>query len=862
MRHHVFSDSDKYPVALLIKYSAFNPKELREAYLASLPHKDILAVSLAYDENGKASAGYCQEYLEKLLPELDSIGVQVLYVADANYFKVLTKSRKAEPHLGYCLDCRFPGYEHMKVILGVNHKSLMYNPNNESKMLLSLTALKEAMLGKTVAVGEDVLQNVRYPRTLPDIKQALRDLLDFPLLSVDIETFGLALKDAGLASIAFSWDKHSAVSFLVDYHPNDDFTAFAFRRENIGVRAALRSFFEKFAGRLVAHNCTFDFRVLVHELWMTNPMDTAGMLEGLFCLTRDFDDTKIISYLATNSTAGNELSLKDQAHEFAGNYAQEEIADVTRIPPAQLLKYNAIDTCATLYVLEKHWLTVEEEQLEIYQNLFKPSLITIAQMELCGMPLNMAQVQIVKAELEKLRDKALTTILALPEVKQVELHFREKKVDADNQKLKTKVRTLDEVQIEFNPNSNQQVAYLLYELLQCPVIDLTETGQPAVGADTLNKLHERFKDDPAIGSVTAALVEFAKADKVLSTFIPAFENAYPKNGWHYLHGNFNMGGAVSGRMSSNDPNLQNIPAGSTYGKLVKSCFAAPEGWLFCGADFNSLEDYISALTTRDPNKLKVYLEGYDGHSLRAYSYWPELFPDLEMAPESINSIKKTHDKIRSKSKGPTFALTYRGTYHTLMDLGFSEEEAKRIEANYHELYRVSDEWVESRLEEASRKGYAEVAFGLRVRCPLMARTFFNRARAPYQAKAESRTVGNAFGQSYGLLNNRAANAFMQKVWASQYRHDIRPVAMIHDAIYLMIRDDINVVDFVNRELITAMRWQELPELVHDKVKIGAELDLFWPDWAHPITLKNNDTQMDIVQKCRAAAEEIRNGKND
>lgn len=65
--------------------------------------------------------------------------------------------------------------------------------------------------------------------------------------------------------------------------------------------------------------------------------------------------------------------------------------------------------------------------------------------------------------------------------------------------------------------------------------------------------------------------------------------------------------------SSNIRNLQQIPSGSDYGKLIKSCFIAPEGWLFCGADFNSLEDYISALTTKDPNKLKVYsgLKQYD-----------------------------------------------------------------------------------------------------------------------------------------------------------------------------------------------------------------------------------------------------------
>ena len=80
-------------------------------------------------------------------------------------------------------------------------------------------------------------------------------------------------------------------------------------------------------------------------------------------------------------------------------------------------------------------------------------------------------------------------------------------------------------------------------------------------------------------------------------------------------------------------NLQNIPAGSAYGKAVKECFEAPDGWLFCGADFASLEDRISALTTKDPNKLKVYTDGYDGHCLRAYGYFGDQMFDIEEAPK-------------------------------------------------------------------------------------------------------------------------------------------------------------------------------------------------------------------------------------
>lgn len=166
--------------------------------------------------------------------------------------------------------------------------------------------------------------------------------------------------------------------------------------------------------------------------------------------------------------------------------------------------------------------------------------------------------------------------------------------------------------------------------------------------------------------------------------------------------------------------------------------------------------------------------------------------------------------------------------------------------------------MQSRLQQASQDGYVEVAFGLRVRTPLLKQVIFGTKGVPYEAAAEGRTAGNALGQSYGLLNNRAANAFMQKVWASPYRYDILPVALIHDAIYLLIRDRVDVVEWVNIHLPKEMSWQELPEIQHDTVKINAALDLFWPDWAHPITLPFEATQDQLKELCKQTKEKHEN----
>lgn len=94
-------------------------------------------------------------------------------------------------------------------------------------------------------------------------------------------------------------------------------------------------------------------------------------------------------------------------------------------------------------------------------------------------------------------------------------------------------------------------------------------------------------------------------------------------------------------------NLQNLPStGSIYAKTIKTCFKPPEGWLLLSADFSSLEDRISALTTKDTNKLKVYEEGYCGHSLRARYYFKDQMPDINLATDGQKCyIAKVGDDI-------------------------------------------------------------------------------------------------------------------------------------------------------------------------------------------------------------------------
>lgn len=896
MRHIFWTEAETYSVGLLVKSSAFNKQALEQNYTIPLHFKgvltkDVIAFTLDYFNSKSPSAKLMKEYLAQLMPVLDEMKVKHLYVADSNYFKVLTGQAKADPHYGYAMPCKLKGYEHMKVVLGLNYGALIYNPELQAKLDLSLATLASSVNGTYQPPGVGIIHTAQYPESLQGIQEALKSLHQYPVLTADIEAFSLRFNEAGIGTIAFAWDQHNGLAFACDYKdntllkaivPKDVEVTYGIQKANPAVRALLREFFETYQGEITWHFSAYDLKVIIYTLWMQDGLDTMGLLKGLEVMTRHFGDTKIIAYLATNSTAGNVLGLKALAHEFAGNWAVE-VKDIRKVPLDKLLEYNLIDALCTAYTRDKYYpIMVADQQGQIYKEIMLPSQKLLLQMELTGMPLIPERVKEVKAKLQEIDQAQLNVINNSPLVQTLNQRLRQDAWQKDFDDRKGKAKKPEKIKpkelsafdaLKFNPNSGPQLQKLLYDQLGLPVLDLTDTKLPATGAETVEKLIHHTSD-PAVKALLEALIIHGGVGKMLTTFIPAFETSIDKgDGIWWLHGSFNIGGALSGRLSSSDPNLQNIPANVKIkignveielGKLIKYCFAGPPGWLFCGADFNSLEDMISALTTKDPNKLKVYTDGFDGHCLRAVMYFRDENPDLAKIdindPKQVNSFKKdTHplQPYRQASKTPTFALTYAGTYHTLMaNLGWPEVKAKKVEAGYHELYKVSDQYVQDKLAQASKDGYVTVAFGLRVRTPLMAQVVWGSPKMPYEAAAEGRSAGNALGQSYGLLNNRAAVDFFRKVWASKYRLDIKPVGLIHDAIYILVRDKVDVVAWANVELIKSMQWQELPEIQHPTVKLGAALDIFWPSWAKPTTLPNDADWDTIINICNATKREI------
>jgi DNA polymerase-1 len=465
MNHLVWEEKSTYKVALLTK--SLNKTDLEKYYPTSI---DTIAISIDWDSPKKCSAAHASKVLDTVLRMCMHLQVQYIYCTDGTYFKALTKVKKVEPYYGSLMPCAVIGYTHIQCILSINYQALIYSPKQQSKLDLA----NQLLVNPTNTLGSGIIHYQDFPSTYKAIQEWLQKLLECPILTCDIETYGLALVDADIGSIAFAWSQHEGIAFLVDE----------------SIKPLLKGFFISYTGTLIFHNATFDIRNIIYRCFMTHHTDTSNLLIGLHAMYRSIHDTKIISYLATNSTEGNSLSLKVLALEYAGNYGLlEEDADITKYTTKELLNYNLIDVLSTWYVFNKYMpVMIQDQQEDIYNNIMLPSLKTITQMEIVGMPLAIDKLDSTAEYLMGLEADWYRELRTNPIVKKFERVLQRDAFIAKNTELKKKFIPINEFRVPLNINSGPQLQKLLYTYMGLPVIELTDNKAPSVAGETLEKL--------------------------------------------------------------------------------------------------------------------------------------------------------------------------------------------------------------------------------------------------------------------------------------------------------------------------------------------------------------------------------------
>ncbi len=334
---------------------------------------------------------------------------------------------------------------------------------------------------------------------------------------------------------------------------------------------------------------------------------------------------------------------------------------------------------------------------------------------------------------------------------------------------------------EVNLRSVPQLRELLFEELDLPVLKRTKTG-PSTDESVLSELAARGHEVPRL------ILEYRELDKLNSTYVSVLPGlVHPETG--RVHTSFNQTVAATGRLSSSEPNLQNIPVRSALGREIRKGFVPEEGWTFLGADYSQVELRILAHLSGDPAFVEAFRAGRDIHretAARIFGVDPE----------------KVSGGMRDRAKTINFATIYgQGPSALASQLGVSREEAERFIEGYFERFSGVKEYIETMKERAREQGFVETVSG----------------RRRYIPEIRSRNPGvRGFGE------RTAANSPIQGTAA-----DLIKIAMIrlHDRLE---PDRARMLLQVHDELLFEVREEELEgtrETVRSEMEGAMELDV-------------------------------------
>ena len=252
-------------------------------------------------------------------------------------------------------------------------------------------------------------------------------------------------------------------------------------------------------------------------------------------------------------------------------------------------------------------------------------------------------------------------------------------------------KIFEHCQCEFNLDSPKQLAKVLFEDLSLPVIKKTKTGI-STDSEVLQKLSRQY---PWIGDI----VTYREWKKLLSTYICALPELVAEDG--RIHTHFNQAITATGRLSSTQPNLQNIPIRTDYGNAVRAAFVSPEGYLILSADYSQIELRVLAHITKDPGLCQAFAENKDIHTATAAEIFEVEFTAVD-------------GEMRRRAKAVNFGIAYgMGAFSLADNLGIARTEAKDIIDRYFQRFPGVQRYMSQIVEQAKQQGYVESIFGRR-----------------------------------------------------------------------------------------------------------------------------------------------------
>ena len=534
------------------------------------------------------------------------------------------------------------------------------------------------------------LKTTSHDYQLIENEEEARKLFDFfvtkRILSLDTETTSISPVDAELVGLSFAVEEGKAFYVAIP----------AEREKAQTIVNIFKPLYESTEILKIGQNIKYDMEVLMnYGVRLAAPMF----------------DTMIAHYVLQPEQKHNMDILAETLLGYQTVHIDELIGpkgkgqkNMRDLSPADICDYAAEDADVTLRLYNVLKPRLKETGVEdLFYNIEMPLVPVLAEMEMNG----------VRLDTKALAETSRT------------LTDRMKQIEQNIYKLAGH---------EFNIASPKQVGEVLFGEMK--IVDKpkkTKTGQFVTSEEVLQQLRSKA---PIVDDILA----HRGLKKLLGTYVDALPKLInPRTG--HIHTSFNQAVTATGRLSSSDPNLQNIPVRGEDGKEIRKCFIPEPGCLFFSADYSQIELRVMAHLSGDKNMIEAFREGYDIHAATAARIYKEKIEDV------------SRDQ-RTKAKRANFGIIYGITVFGLAErLDISRDEAKQLIDGYFETFPEVQAYMEKAKELAREHGYAE--------------TFFHRRRYLPDITSHNATVRN-------FAERNAINAPIQGSAA-----DIIKIAMVH-----------------------------------------------------------------------------------
>ena len=496
----------------------------------------------------------------------------------------------------------------------------------------------------------DTLKTIEHNYQLVDTEESIEKLkaylLTFGSVSLDTETTGTDPMAAELVGLSFAVKEREA--FYVPIPANYE--------EAVNIVNSFKSIYENPSILKIGQNIKYDMEILAHY--------------GIRVQAPMFD-TMIAHYLIQPELRHNmdylaEIYLKYQTihiEELIGEKGRKQ-KNMRDLPPSAVYEYAAEDADITLQLKNKLEPELKDKGLEkLFYEIEMPLVPVLAKMELAGVRLDTASLQ-------------ETSEILTQRLGEIEARIYELAGD------------------RFNISSPKQVGDILFGKLKIlEKAKKTKSGQYVTNEEVLQTLAGKHE-------IVAKILDYRGVKKLLSTYVDALPKLInPKTG--RIHTSFNQAVTATGRLSSSDPNLQNIPIRGEDGKEIRKAFVPDDGCLFFSADYSQIELRVMAHLSGDERMIEAFIQGHDIHAATA----------ARIYQKDISEVDRDE---RTKAKRANFGIIYGITVFGLADrLNISREESKMLIDGYFDTFPKVRDYMEQSKATARKKGYVETLFGRR-----------------------------------------------------------------------------------------------------------------------------------------------------